>query len=210
MNPTRLEDRQVREGKSGSWCRHIEERVVVEPRWSRRSAVATWETVLHLWGCHCGEQVEQWHVERSLFVVFVRICMFYVMLTTMAMIRWTTTDWLTLRTSCSPCAAPGEMRRDSLEGGFSSSDFRSFCLVDFPHFSNIFLMSPFDSSKRQNMTLTVFKVHFFFGFLVFLSSEFYAFLQYIFLVSPYDFAIHHSFGNYDLSSRFIKQPVYVL
>ena len=109
---------------------------------------------------------------------------------------------------CCPC--PGEMRCDSCENVFSSSDFRSFCLVDFPHFSNIFLMSPFDSTKRQNMTLTVFKVHFFFGFLVFLSSEFYAFLQYIFPVSPYNFAIHHSFGNYDLSSRFIKQPVYVL
>ena len=108
------------------------------------------------------------------------------------------------------CPRPGEMRCDSCENVFSSSDFRSSCLVDFPHFSNIFLMSHFDSSKRQNMTLTVFKVHFFFGFLVFLSSEFYAFLQYIFPVSPYNFAIHHSFGNNDLSSRFIKQPVYVL
>ena len=102
---------------------------------------------------------EQHHVERSIFV-FVRICVFYVML--MAMIRCTTTDWLTLHTSCLPCAAPKEMRRDSFEGGFSSSDFRLLCLVDFPRFSNIFLMSPFDSTKRQNMTLTVFKVDFFF------------------------------------------------
>ena len=108
------------------------------------------------------------------------------------------------------CPRPGEMRCNSCEYVFSFSDFCSFCLVDFPHFSNIFLMSPFDSSKRQNMTLTVFKVHFFFGFVVFLCSEFYTFLQYIFPVSPYNFAIQHSFGNCDLSSRFIKQLVYVL
>ena len=71
-------------------------------------------------------------------------------------------------------------------------------------------MSPFDSAKRLNKALTVFKVHFFFGFLVFLCSESYTFPQYIFPVSPYNFAIQHSFGNYDLSSRFIKQTVYVL
>ena len=106
-------------------------------RWRRRSAVATWEVVLHPRGCHCGEQH---HVERSSFVVFVIICMIYVILMTMAMIGWATKDRLTLRTSCSLCAALGDMKCDSFESGFSSPDFRSFCLVDFPLFSNIFLI----------------------------------------------------------------------
>ena len=53
------------------------------------------------------------------------------------------------------CPRPGEMRCDSFEGGFSSSNFRPFFLVDFPHFANIFrLYVTFDSATRDNIQFT--------------------------------------------------------